>query len=78
MDGALPPMEIEIMQEYSPDSLVRIEKIVGPNGLIPVSRSAFYEGIKAGIYPKAVRLGKRTSAWRMSELMQIVAKGARS
>ena len=64
------------MQKHPPDALVRIEKIVGPNGLIPISRSAFYQGIKEGIYPKPVRLGKRTSAWRMSELM-LVIQGAR-
>jgi prophage regulatory protein len=62
---------------FDPDKLVRIEEIIGPNGLIPVSRSSFYAGIKLGIYPRPVRLGKRTSAWRMSELLKVI-KGARS
>jgi predicted DNA-binding transcriptional regulator AlpA len=70
-------METESMQGNPTDALVRIEKIVGPNGLIPISRSAFYAGIKEGIYPKPVRLGKRTSAWRMSDLMRVVKKEAR-
>jgi prophage regulatory protein len=65
-------METVDMHEKSTDALVRIEKIVGPNGLIPVSRSSFYQGIRDGIYPKAVRLGKRTSAWRLSELMRVI------
>ena len=60
------------MLQKPTDMLVRIDKIVGPEGLIPISRSAFYQGIKEGIYPKPVRLGKRTSAWRMSELMLII------
>jgi prophage regulatory protein len=64
------------MHEKPTDALVRIGKIVGPNGLIPVSRSAFYQGIRDGIYPRPVRLGKRTSAWRMSELMHVVQKEA--
>jgi prophage regulatory protein len=68
-------MEAESMQENPVDALVRIEKIVGPNGILPISRSAFYQGIKDGIYPKPVRLGKRTSAWRMSELLAVI-KGA--
>jgi prophage regulatory protein len=62
------------MQENPKDALVRISKIIGPNGLIPVSRSSFYQGISDGIYPKAVRLGKRTSAWRMSELMRVIQR----
>ncbi len=64
------------MQEKPTDALVRIGKIVGPNGLIPVSRSSFYQGIRDGIYPKAVRLGKRTSVWRMSELMRVIEREA--
>jgi prophage regulatory protein len=69
--------EINQMQNKPPDALVRISQIIGPRGLIPVSRSAFYQGVRDGIYPKPVRLGKRTSAWRMSELMKIIEKGAR-
>jgi prophage regulatory protein len=65
------------MQNEPSDALVRISQIIGPRGLIPVSRSAFYQGIRDGIYPKPVRLGKRTSAWRMSELMQVVQKEVR-
>ncbi|QDM16062.1 AlpA family phage regulatory protein [Tardiphaga sp. vice304] len=61
------------MPEQFIETLVRIEAIVGKTGLIPVSRSAFYQGIKDGIYPKPVRLGKRTSVWRMSELMQVIS-----
>ena len=66
------------MHEKPSDALVRIQKIVGPNGLIPISRSSFYAGIRDGIYPKPIRLGKRTSVWRLSELMQIVGKGGSS
>ncbi|MFK4616743.1 helix-turn-helix transcriptional regulator [Bradyrhizobium diazoefficiens] len=68
-------METKDMHEKPSDALVRIEKIVGPNGLIPVSRSSFYQGIRDGIYPKAVRLGKRTSVWRMSELLRVIEGG---
>lgn len=68
----LEPTETEDMSEAPTDALVRIGKIVGQDGLIPISRSAFYQGIKDGIYPKPVRLGKRTSVWRMSELMRVI------
>ena len=65
------------MHEKSTDALVRIGKIIGPNGLIPVSRSSWYQGIRDGIYPKPVRLGKRTSAWRVYELMRVTDKETR-
>ncbi|MFG1384001.1 helix-turn-helix transcriptional regulator [Xanthobacter versatilis] len=46
--------------------------------LIPISRSAFYAGIKAGIYPKPLKLGARSSAWRATEIASIVENGVRS
>jgi predicted DNA-binding transcriptional regulator AlpA len=58
------------MHEKPTDALVRFGNIVGPNGI----RSSFYQGIHDGIYPKAVRLGKGTSMWRMSELMRVIEK----
>jgi hypothetical protein len=36
--------------------------------LIPVSKSTWWAGIKAGIYPKQVRLSKRTIGWLMELL----------
>lgn len=43
------------------------------NPLIPVSRAAWWAGVKAGIYPKPdVRLGARTVCWRMSTIQQVV------
>ena len=63
------------MQEKPNDRFVRLREIIGPGGLIPISRTSFYQGIRDGIYPKAVRLGKRTSAWRMSELLRVIQRG---
>jgi len=43
------------------DRLLRLPEVLQ---VIPVSKSAFYAGIKLGIYPKPTRIGKRTVAWR--------------
>ena len=40
--------------------------------LFPVSRSAFYLGIKEGRYPAPVKLGKRTSAWRVEDIATLI------
>jgi predicted DNA-binding transcriptional regulator AlpA len=40
----------------------------------PVSRTSWYDGINLGMYPKAVRLGKRTVAWRLSDIEGLIGK----
>ena len=35
---------------------------------IPVSRSSWYEGVRLGIYPSPVRIGKRSVAWRSKDI----------
>ena len=41
---------------------------------IPVSRSSWYQGIRLGMYPEPVRIGKRSVAWRSNEIDQLVNK----
>jgi len=40
--------------------------------LLPISRAAFYAGVKSGKYPQPLKLGTRTSAWRESDILKIV------
>ena len=35
---------------------------------IPVSRATWYAGIKAGKYPKPIRLSEGISVWRLSDI----------
>lgn len=42
--------------------------------IIPVSRSTWYLGIRKGIYPKPVKIGKRASAWRLSDIQKLVER----
>jgi len=41
--------------------------------IIPVSRTAWLDGVKSGIYPKPVKLSKRTTAWRVEDIRALVA-----
>ena len=59
--------------------LLRLKQIIGdPNAnppilpLIPVSRSAWYHGIKEGIYPAPVSLGGRAAFWRLSDIEKLI------
>ena len=40
--------------------------------LLPISRTAFYNGIKSKIYPPPVRLSARVSAWRVEDIRKLL------
>ena len=57
-----------------PDSgLVRLSSILAPRGPIPISRSAWWAGVKSGRYPQPVRhLGPRITAWRAEDIIELL------
>jgi len=40
--------------------------------IIPVSKSSWYAGIKEGRYPAPVKLSKRSSAWRVDDIRNLI------
>lgn len=40
--------------------------------LIPVGRSTWWAGVKAGRYPKPVKLGARMTAWRAEDIRTLI------
>ncbi|MBL8199856.1 MAG: AlpA family phage regulatory protein [Chromatiales bacterium] len=48
---------------------VRLPQILA---VFPVSRSAWYEGIAAGRFPKPHKLGLRTAAWRVEDVRAVM------
>lgn len=38
----------------------------------PVSRSAWWAGIRSGRYPKPVKIGPRTTAWRAEDIRSLI------
>lgn len=40
--------------------------------LIPISRSAWWEGCRTGRYPKPVKLGPRTTVWRAEDIRAFI------
>jgi len=55
------------------EGFVRLRDIIGPSGPIPVSKSTWWAGVKSGRYPAAVKLGPRTTAWRVGDLRAWIA-----
>ena len=42
--------------------------------IFPVSKSAWWEGCRNGVYPKPVKLGPRTSAWRVEDIRALMER----
>lgn len=60
---------------------VRIWQIVGnpkaeppTPALIPVCRTTFLNGVKSGKYPKPVKLGERTTAWKVEDIRALIER----
>ena len=58
---------------------LRIWQIVGSHksqpptpAIIPVSRSSWWAGVKSGRYPQPVKLGPRTTAWRIEDIRNLL------
>ena len=51
--------------------LLRLKQIVGTPqnpGILPISASSWWAGVKIGKFPQPVKLGPRTTAWRESDI----------
>ena len=60
---------------------VRLKQIVGDAKadppippIIPVSKSTWWSGVKAGHFPKPVKLSPRTTVWRVSDIRKLIEK----
>ncbi len=42
--------------------------------IFPVSKSAWWEGCRSGVFPKPVKLGPRTSAWRVEDIRALMER----
>jgi prophage regulatory protein len=40
--------------------------------VIPVSKSSWWEGVKAGKYPQPIKLGPNTTAWKVSDIRALI------
>lgn len=58
---------------------VRLRQIIGdPTAnppippVIPVSKSAWWAGVKSGRFPKPEKLGPRTTAWNVARIRELI------
>ena len=48
---------------------VRLPQILD---LIPISRSAWWAGIRDGRFPKGIKLGSKTTVWRAEDIRALI------
>lgn len=56
-----------------PSGFLRLPQVLS---LFPVSKSSWYAGVKAGKYPKAIKLGQRTTAWSAESIIALIDRVA--
>ena len=49
--------------------LLRLPQVLD---MIPISKSAWWEGCRTGRYPKPVKIGPRTTAWRAEDIAAFI------
>lgn len=52
------------------EGYVRLPQVLA---VIPVSKSTWWNGCRSGKYPNPVKLGPRTTAWRVSDIRALIA-----
>ena len=64
----------ENSQQQSGERLLRLPDVETRTGL---KKSAVYAGMKAGTFPKCIKLGPRASAWPLSAIENWIAEKIR-
>ncbi|HNV68262.1 MAG TPA: AlpA family phage regulatory protein [Candidatus Ozemobacteraceae bacterium] len=42
--------------------------------LIPVSKATWWAGVQSGRFPRGIKLTPRTTGWRRSDILQLIAE----
>ena len=58
-------------QSMDPAALLRLRQVLS---LYPVSRSSWWAGVRVGRYPKPLKLGPRTTAWRRADIVELIER----
>ena len=62
------------MHNLPETGFLRLAAIVAPHGPIPVSKSTWWQGVRDGRFPKPVKLGPTTTAWRVEDIRRLIEK----
>ena len=67
------------MTESEIPRFLRLKQIIGDpkaeppiQPILPISKSSWWDGVKSGRFPKAVKIGANTTVWREDEVRSLV------
>jgi len=43
--------------------------------LLPICKSSWWDGVRTGKYPKPLKLGPRTTVWRVEDIRRLIESG---
>lgn len=71
------------MNQLPQTGFLRLTQILGnPNAepplpaIIPIGKTSWWEGVRSGRFPKPIKLGPRTTVWRVEDILALVKQGA--
>ena len=67
IDPALKPMPLE--------GFARLPQVLHA---LSISPSAWWAGVKKGKYPQPVKLGPRTTVWRVEEIRELIRQASKT
>jgi hypothetical protein len=53
---------------------LRLDALVGDNGLFPISKSTWWNKVRSGDFPPPVKLGPRITAWRVADILELIER----
>lgn len=73
-------MTTSTRQQLPETGFLRIAQIVGNKKrgippIIPVCAASFRAGVRSGKYPSPVKLGPRTTVWRVEDIRKLISDG---
>ena len=54
------------------DRLLRIDDVLA---LTNIGKSSWWAGVKSGKFPKPIKLGERTTRWRLNDILELTRRG---
>ena len=67
------------MHNFPETGFVRLKQIIGDKkadppipAVFPIGKSQWWEGVKSGRFPTPVKLGPRTTAWRVEDIRALI------
>lgn len=62
---------LTLPESLTKDVLLRLPQVLS---IIPIPKSSWWRGVKEGRYPRGIKLGERTTAWRASEIDALIER----